>query len=94
MDAHFGDTFTHRLTVAEIAVLDSPDTMDDSGAPHFVFQAREPSVEFLRAFKAAHVLRCIRLNTATQYLLNVMRVLTVGERPNVRTSGHREVQSG
>ncbi len=55
MDAHFGDACTHRLTIAEIAVLGGPDTVDDPGATHFVFQSGEPSVEFLGALKGVHV---------------------------------------
>jgi len=56
VDAHFGDSFAHRLTIAEIAMFGRPDTMDYPGATHFVFQAGEPSVEFLGALKGVYAL--------------------------------------
>ncbi len=51
MDAYFKDSLAHWLTVAEIAMFGGPDTMDNPGAPHSVFQAGEPSVEFLGTLK-------------------------------------------
>ena len=40
--------------------------MDDPGATCFVFQAGEPSVEFLGTLKDVHALQCIQLDTDMQ----------------------------
>lgn len=66
MDAYFKDSIAHWLTVAKIAMFGGPDTMDNSGAPHFVFQAGEPSVEFPGTLKGIHALQCIRSDTNIQ----------------------------
>jgi hypothetical protein len=66
VDAHLGDSFAHRFTIAEIAMLGRPDTMDYPGATHFVFQAGEPSIEFLGALKGVHAPHCIRRDTQVQ----------------------------
>jgi hypothetical protein len=47
-------------------MLGGPDTMDDPGATCFVFQASEPSIEFLGALKGIHVRYCIQMDTDAQ----------------------------
>ena len=47
-------------------MLGGPNTVDDPGATHFVFQGDESSVEFLGALKSVHTLHCIRPDTITQ----------------------------
>ena len=66
MDAHFKDALAHRLAVTEIAMLSRPDAKDDPVATHFVFQAGEPIVEFLRALKGVHTPHSIRTDTKMQ----------------------------
>jgi len=55
MNAHFGDPFTNRLAITKVAVFGRADAMSDTGAAYFVFQCREPRVEFDGAVKDVHV---------------------------------------
>ena len=66
MDAQFENSFADRVTVAEIAMLGGPDSMEDPGATDSVFQASKPRVEFLGALKDVHAIQCIRMDTAMQ----------------------------
>jgi hypothetical protein len=66
VDAHFRDAFTHRFTIAKIAVLGGPDAMDDPSATRFVFQADKPRIEFFGAHKGIHATDSIQLDTYAQ----------------------------
>jgi len=59
MNAHFGNPISDRLTVTEIAMLRRADTVSYTGTVHFVFQGREPSIEFIRAVKAIQATQSI-----------------------------------
>ena len=70
VNAHFGDAFTHRLTVTEITVLGRPDTVDDPGATCSVFQFSEPGIKLIGALKDVHVPQCIRSDTDVQIIIS------------------------
>jgi hypothetical protein len=66
VDAHFRDSFNHRFTIANIAVLGGPDAMDDPSATRIVFQADKPGIEFFDALKGIYATAYIRLDTYAQ----------------------------
>jgi hypothetical protein len=54
MYPYFGDTFSDRLAIAEVAQLCGSDAVDDPGSADFVFHARKPFVEDFRAKEGIH----------------------------------------
>lgn len=66
MNAHFGNSFTNRLAVAEVPVFGGPDTMSNSSAPDLVFQTSEPSIKLVGAQESVHVSYCIQVDTCAQ----------------------------
>ena len=44
MDTQFENSFAYRITVAEIAVLGGPDSMDDPGRPTLSFKPASQSL--------------------------------------------------
>lgn len=91
VDAQFENSFADRVTVAEIAVLGGPNSMDDPGATDFVFQASKPGVEYLGALKDVHVVHCIRMDTNVQ--LSEQASDNVSRGPTIKLSGMRSMSA-